>query len=195
MSSEETTPVKVKKIGHVVFNVSDLERSTKFWTEIMGFHVSDVNERGMIFLRNASDHHTVALFPSKSNKGQPEADQVAFNHFALEVGSVTELFKIRDFLKAKDVPILYEGRRGAGLQPGSGVHRSRRLPDRALRLHGPDRLGGREPAGRAVVPRHHSRGSAGQAHPRRLLRVIPMSGCRGSRTRGSCAASIHGASH
>ena len=101
MSSEEKTPIKVKKIGHVVFNVSDLERSTKFWTEIMGFKVSDVNERGMVFLRNAADHHAVALFPSKSNKGQPEPDQVAFNHFAMEVGSVTELFKIRDFLKLR----------------------------------------------------------------------------------------------
>ena len=71
MSSEETTPIKVKKIGHVVFNVSDLERSTKFWTEIMGFQVSDVNERGMVFLRNAADHHAVALFPSKSTRVNP----------------------------------------------------------------------------------------------------------------------------
>jgi len=29
----------------------------------MGFQVSDRNERGMIFLRNGSDHHTVALVP------------------------------------------------------------------------------------------------------------------------------------
>lgn len=55
------TPIKVKKIGHVVFNVSDVERSTRFWTEIMGFKVSDVNERGMVFLRNALD-----TIPSRS---------------------------------------------------------------------------------------------------------------------------------
>ena len=112
------TPVKVRKIGHVVFNVSDVERSTRFWTEIMGFKVSDVNERGMVFLRNASDHHSIALFPSKEDKGRPEPDQVAFNHCALEVGSVSELFRIRDFLKARGVPILYEGRRGPGCNPG-----------------------------------------------------------------------------
>ncbi len=33
----ETSPIKIKKIGHVVLSVSDIERSTKFWTEIMGF--------------------------------------------------------------------------------------------------------------------------------------------------------------
>ena len=118
MGNEEQTPIRAKKIGHVGFNVSDLERSTKFWTEIMGFKVSDVNERGIVFLRNAADHHTIALFPTGGNEGQPGPDHVAFNHCALEVESVTELFKIRDFLKAKGVPILYEGRRGPGCNPG-----------------------------------------------------------------------------
>ena len=50
-STSETTPVKVKKLGHVVFTVSDIERTTKFWTEIMDFQVSDRNAYGMVFLR------------------------------------------------------------------------------------------------------------------------------------------------
>lgn len=58
-SSQDKTPVGVKKLGHVVFHVSDIERSTRFWTEIMGFEVSDRNERGMVFLRSGSDHHTL----------------------------------------------------------------------------------------------------------------------------------------
>src|SRR5512134_228477 len=56
-----TTPVRIRKLGHVVYSVSDLERSMKFWTEIMGFKFSDRNEHGMVFFRNASDHHTIAL--------------------------------------------------------------------------------------------------------------------------------------
>ena len=51
----------VRKLGHVVFRVSDVERSTRFWTEIMGFSISDRNERGMVFLRHGSDHHSIAL--------------------------------------------------------------------------------------------------------------------------------------
>ncbi|MGH7347045.1 MAG: VOC family protein, partial [Candidatus Rokuibacteriota bacterium] len=74
MSSD--TPIRAKKLGHVVLTVSDVERSTRFWTEIMGFQVSDRNEIGMVFLRNASDHHTIALAPAKAGaeprgEGQP----------------------------------------------------------------------------------------------------------------------------
>lgn len=115
---QETTPVKVKKLGHVVFEVSDIERTTRFWTEIMGFQVSDKNERGMVFLRNGSDHHTIALVPAKDQNESPGDGQVRFHHCALEVGSVSELFKIRDFLRAKGVRIIYEGRRGPGGNPG-----------------------------------------------------------------------------
>ncbi|HMH54249.1 MAG TPA: VOC family protein, partial [Candidatus Acidoferrum sp.] len=65
------TPVKVRKLGHVVLTVSDIERSTRFWTDIMGFQVSDRNERGMVFLRNASDHHTIALVPAETPSDVP----------------------------------------------------------------------------------------------------------------------------
>ena len=116
--SPKTTPIKVKKLGHVVFTVVDIERTTKFWTEIMGFHVSDRNERGMVFLRNASDHHTIALVPAESSHALPREGQPGFHHCALEVATVSELFKIRDFLRAKGVPIHYEGRRGPGGNPG-----------------------------------------------------------------------------
>ncbi len=116
--ASQPTPVKVKKLGHVVFSVSDVEKTTRFWTEIMGFQVSDRNEHGMVFLRYGSDHHTIALAPAKQSNELPTREQVGFDHCALEVGSVSELFKIRDFLRSKDVKIIYEGRRGPGGNPG-----------------------------------------------------------------------------
>ena len=117
-AAEATTPVKVKKIGHIVFYVSDIEKTTKFWTEVMGFQVSDRNEHGMVFFRYAGDHHTIALAPAKEKTAVAKDGQVAFHHCALEVGSVSELFQIRDFLRAKGVTIIYEGRRGPGGNPG-----------------------------------------------------------------------------
>jgi len=117
-ATQETTPVKVRKLGHVVFTVSDVERTTKFWTEIMGFQVSDRNEHGMVFLRHGPDHHTIALVPAKSSAELPKEGEPGFHHCALEVASVSELFKIRDFLRAKGVKIIYEGRRGPGCNPG-----------------------------------------------------------------------------
>ena len=73
--AEETTPIKIKKIGHVVLSVSDIERSTKFWTEIMGFKYSDKNENGMVFFRNATDHHTVALIQATEKNQLPKRGQ------------------------------------------------------------------------------------------------------------------------
>jgi len=117
-TQQQKTPIQVKKLGHVVFTVSDIERTTKFWMEIMGFQVSDRNEHGMVFLRHGSDHHTIALVPAKAKEELPGEGQPGFHHCALEVGTVSELFKIRDFLRAKGVPIIYEGRRGPGGNPG-----------------------------------------------------------------------------
>ena len=70
-SKSTSTPIKVRKLGHVVFRVSDVERSTRFWTEIMGFSISDRNERGMVFLRHGSDHHSIALAAADPGEGLP----------------------------------------------------------------------------------------------------------------------------
>ena len=95
--AEENSPIKIKKIGHVVLSVSDIERSTKFWTDVMGFKFSDKNENGMVFFRNATDHHSVALIQATEKNKLPERGQVGFDHMALEVATVSELFKIREF--------------------------------------------------------------------------------------------------
>lgn len=113
-----TTPIKVQKLGHVVYRVSDVERSTRFWTELMGFQVSDRNEFGMVFLRHGADHHSIALAPCKEVIELPRRDQLGFDHFAMEVASVRDLFAIRDFLRAQGVTILFDGRRGPGCNPG-----------------------------------------------------------------------------
>ena len=108
------TPIAVRKIGHLVYEVSDVARTTAFWTDIMGFTVSDVNEKGMVFLRSAGDHHSIALVPTKKS-GRPARDAgVQFHHLAMEVGSIEELYAARDFLRNRNIPLTYEGRRGPG---------------------------------------------------------------------------------
>ena len=69
--ADEQSPIKIKKIGHVVYTVSDLERTSKFWTEIMGFKFSDKNENGMMFFRNSTDHHTIALIQATEKTNYP----------------------------------------------------------------------------------------------------------------------------
>src|SRR5215210_1124567 len=102
-------PFSIKKLGHVVYYVSDMDRTVQFYTEILPFKVSDVNEHGMVFLRNGADHHTVAFAP-RPNATQPPDDYLKLSHFACEVESVETLFKIRDWLRQHNVTITFEGR-------------------------------------------------------------------------------------
>jgi catechol 2,3-dioxygenase-like lactoylglutathione lyase family enzyme len=112
------TPIKVNKLGHLVYEVSDIEATTKFWTDVLGFEVSDTNQLGMVFLRSAADHHSIALVPS-TKKARPAADAgLRFHHLAMEVESMEMLFAARDFLRERGIPLSFEGRRGPGGNTG-----------------------------------------------------------------------------
>lgn len=116
--AQSTTPIKVNKLGHLVYEVSDIERTTKFWTEILGFTVSDRNQWGMVFLRSASDHHSIALVPSEK-KARPAPDAgLRFHHLAMEVDDMDTLFRARDFLRERGIKVDFEGRRGPGGNTG-----------------------------------------------------------------------------
>src|SRR5436190_7832594 len=110
-----TSPVRIRKLGHVVFRVRDVERSVKFYTEILNFRVSDVNENGMVFFTACGDHHTIAIAPAAAGAEaqQSPKGQLGLSHFAMEVETLDELFEIRDFLKEKGL-LNSEGRRGPG---------------------------------------------------------------------------------
>jgi catechol 2,3-dioxygenase len=120
LATAERSPVQIRKLGHVVLRVRDVERSTKFYTEILNFRVSDVNEQGMVFFNACGDHHTVAIMaaPAGEEAQHPAKDQLGLSHFAMEVANLDELFEIREFLKRKGVRITFEGRKGAGSNVG-----------------------------------------------------------------------------
>jgi len=111
----QASPVRIRRLGHIVLQVGDVERSVRFYTEILNFRVSDRQETGGTFLTAVGDHHTIGLFPSAGpDAPRPVEDAVRLHHFAFEVGSLDELFEIRAFLKERGVPILFEGRRRLG---------------------------------------------------------------------------------
>jgi catechol 2,3-dioxygenase-like lactoylglutathione lyase family enzyme len=116
--AKTASPIKVRKIGHLVYEVADVDRTVKFWTEMLGFQVSDKNEFGMVFLRTNGDHHTIAVAPSKTKAAARDDKGLRVDHLALEVGSMDELIGARDFLKSKGVNVTWEGRRGPGGNPG-----------------------------------------------------------------------------
>lgn len=109
------SPVRIKRLGHVVIQVRDLERSMKFYTEVLNFRVSDRSPEGAVFLTSVGDHHTVALFPSAGESADTAArGAVRLHHFAMEVGSINELFEARTYLRERGVPIVFEGRHRLG---------------------------------------------------------------------------------
>lgn len=112
-------PFKLAKLGHIVINCADLERSLKFYAEVMGFEVSDIYPAdmapgGMAFLRCGPDHHTLALVGSMA-KDRPN-DNFELNHIAFEVATLDEVLEARAHLEKHGVPIDFEGRRRAGVQ-------------------------------------------------------------------------------
>ncbi len=107
---------QIRKIGHVVLNVSDLDASVRFYQEVLGLGVTDrypdsMVPGGMVFLCVSGDHHGVALVG-----GGRKVESGSLNHFAFEVGSLDEVFRARAWLRTHGVPIVFEGRRRAGCQ-------------------------------------------------------------------------------
>ena len=110
-------PFALTKLGHVVLNCSNLERSVKFYTEVLGFKISDVYgddmmEGGMVFMRFNADHHGIALVGTMEGP----SPNVELNHLAFEVASLDEVVLARNHLRKHGVAIDFEGRRRAGVQ-------------------------------------------------------------------------------
>jgi catechol 2,3-dioxygenase len=112
-----TPPFQLGKIGHVALYVADVKRSVDFYTEVLGFYVSDAYEDDMMpggaaFLRCNPDHHGIALF--KATEQNPAG--AGLHHLAFEVGSLDDVVQARAHLRKHQVPIDFDGRRRAGVQ-------------------------------------------------------------------------------
>ncbi len=108
---------QIRKIGHVVLNCRNLERSIRFYTEVLGFQISDVYPDemvpgGMVFLRCNTDHHGIALV----GKMEAAAPNIELNHLAFEVGTLDEVLLAAKRLRESGAVIDFEGRRRAGVQ-------------------------------------------------------------------------------
>jgi catechol 2,3-dioxygenase len=110
-------PFRIGKIGHVVLHCRDIERTVRFYTEILGFAVSDVYPNdmvpgGMVFMRCNSDHHGIGFVGCMPEQSQ----HIELNHIAFEVATLDEVLRARDHLQRHGVALDFEGRRRAGSQ-------------------------------------------------------------------------------
>jgi catechol-2,3-dioxygenase len=93
--STATTGIGLRRLQHLVLWVSDVERSVRFYQEVLGFEVTARYPRAA-FLKipgSADDHH-LGLF-EQPGIGQPVEGVARMYHSAWEVGELTDLVRAR----------------------------------------------------------------------------------------------------
>lgn len=91
-------PKKIKSIdpkasiGHIHLKVSNLERSVKFYTEVLGFEITTKIDNSAAFLSVGGYHHQIGLNTWQSANGTPpQPNSTGLYHFAILVSSRKEL--------------------------------------------------------------------------------------------------------
>lgn len=94
------------KLGHVAFHVTDVKHVTKFYCDVLGFRESDWMADFFSFLRCGSDHHTINLMNTGSNR---------HFHTAFELRDWGHLQTACDYLSVNGYKLLWgPGRHGIG---------------------------------------------------------------------------------
>ncbi|MBI2135755.1 VOC family protein [Candidatus Woesearchaeota archaeon] len=82
------------KLGHVHIKVRNLKRAEKFYTELLGFNITEKVSDDYSFLTLGKSHHDLALQNAGENAELPKQNQVGLYHFAVELKNERELAKI-----------------------------------------------------------------------------------------------------
>lgn len=98
--------VKPKKVGHLVLNVKDVEASTKFYTEVLGFDIAVKRSDGSAtFLTCGEIHHDLALFKAPEGAEPIKPGALGLNHFAVQVEDLDALKEVYRSLKEYGVEV------------------------------------------------------------------------------------------
>ncbi len=187
-------PFKIRRLGHFGFNVCNFDACLKFYSELLGFalsdpldfspRVADDEERGRFdatvgwFMRHGGDHHSFVLFPKPILDhigGRSTRPDITVNQITWQVGSLREVAEAESWLRGHDVRIRRSGRD----QPGSNWHVYPFDPDEHINelYYGIEQIGW---DGRSKPPRCTRRSSASSPACRRS-RNTPRSTERGTR--------------
>jgi catechol 2,3-dioxygenase len=98
---------KIKRVGHLVLKVQNLERSRKFFTEVLGFPQVGENDRGMLFFSTdvKDNHHMLALLEAKPGAPLPHPEQIGMEHVSFEVATFAELQEVYRRFKEHNVKL------------------------------------------------------------------------------------------
>jgi catechol-2,3-dioxygenase len=92
-------------LQHLALRTTHLETMVNFYTEALGFDISDWLLRECVWLRCNSDHHTIMILQGKQD----------IDHIGYSIPAGAELLAWADYLSRQQTPILWgPGRHGAG---------------------------------------------------------------------------------
>jgi catechol 2,3-dioxygenase-like lactoylglutathione lyase family enzyme len=104
--SEAQSTLSLLKLGHVAYRCHDVQPVVKFYTELLGFRVSDWRADRFAFLRCSVDHHTVNFVTD---------EQQRLHHIAFEVKDMAEIHRACDHLAKHDLHLVWgPGRHNIG---------------------------------------------------------------------------------
>jgi 2,3-dihydroxy-p-cumate/2,3-dihydroxybenzoate 3,4-dioxygenase len=88
--------IRYSKLSYVALNVSDIERSKAFYTEILGLQLSEIGAQGEVYLRCSADHHNVVL-----TQGEP----VGIRRIGWEMESPRDVDLLIETLRANGIKV------------------------------------------------------------------------------------------
>jgi catechol 2,3-dioxygenase len=93
-------------IGHVHLKVSDLERSERFYVDVLGFHVTARYGSDAVFLSAGDNHHDIGLNTWESKGGSPPPPgTTGLFHVAVRVPTRRHLAELLVRLREAGVPL------------------------------------------------------------------------------------------
>src|SRR5271165_993381 len=94
------------KLGHVAFTTTQLPKLVEFYSNVLGFRVSDWMGDFFVFMRCGPDHHTVNFVQAKGTK---------MHHIAFELKDWAHVETACDHLSRNDIRLIWgPGRHGIG---------------------------------------------------------------------------------
>ncbi|MDE3074419.1 MAG: VOC family protein, partial [Chloroflexota bacterium] len=108
-------PFKIRRLGHFGYNSLNPEACLPFYTELLGFRLSDELRRDPqgaasgYFMRYGTDHHAFVLIREMPGAARRMPD-VTVNQITWQVGSLREVVSAAGWLKERGVPLQRTGR-------------------------------------------------------------------------------------
>jgi catechol 2,3-dioxygenase-like lactoylglutathione lyase family enzyme len=123
-------------IGHVGIAVRDLDRSVKFYCDVLGFKLTERFEypedevghgttvQAGAFIRCGATHHALSIFSFKRGVADSDGDSPAFglHHIAFELPTPEQLLEMFREVKEQGVEIFSARCGGPGNQPRFYIH-------------------------------------------------------------------------